>query len=97
MRGTLVVLAVLSLCGGFASAQKPCDARTGKRGKGAVQKPPPVVPPTINIGPMTLAGKQRNAMLLQFLERADEELERASLERKSFVPALVRSIDDETL
>ena len=34
---------------------------------------------------------------MQFLERADAELERASVQRRSFVPELVRSFELEAL
>lgn len=42
-------------------------------------------------------GRLRTPQLLYFLDRAAEELERASLERRSFIPELVRSIDEEQL
>lgn len=62
-------------------------------------KPPPKPPkpPVINIGPMDVIGTMRNALLLQFLERAAEELERSSLEHRSFVDRIVVSVDDELL
>jgi hypothetical protein len=44
-----------------------------------------------------LAGSMRMPQLLYFLDRAEEELQRASLERRSFVPEMVRSIDEESL
>ncbi|MDB4953467.1 MAG: hypothetical protein JWO36_1036 [Myxococcales bacterium] len=46
---------------------------------------------------MNLNGASRTPQLLYFLERANEELERAFLERRSFIPHLVRSIDEEAL
>lgn len=46
---------------------------------------------------LDLAGRLRTPQLLYFLDRASEELERASLERRSFVPAMVRSIDESAL
>lgn len=42
-------------------------------------------------------GRLRTPQLLYFLDRAAEELERASLERRSFIPELVKSIDEEDL
>jgi hypothetical protein len=42
-------------------------------------------------------GRLRTPQLLYFLDRASEELERASLERRSFIPELVRTIDEEQL
>ncbi|HVV88634.1 MAG TPA: hypothetical protein VHE35_36570 [Kofleriaceae bacterium] len=46
---------------------------------------------------LDLAGRLRTPQLLYFLDRASEELERASLERRSFIPAMVRSIDENNL
>lgn len=46
---------------------------------------------------LDLAGRMRTPQLLYFLERANEELERASLEKRSFIPQLVRTVEDETL
>jgi hypothetical protein len=42
-------------------------------------------------------GTTRMPALLYFLDRANEELQRASLERRSFVPEMVRSVDEESL
>jgi len=44
-----------------------------------------------------LAGSERMPQLLYFLDRAEQELERASLERRSFVPEMIRSLDEEDL
>ena len=53
---------------------------------------------TITIGdPLNLDGKVRTLSLLGFLERASEELERASLEKKSFVPKLIQTVDETAL
>ncbi len=46
---------------------------------------------------MDLNGRMRTPQLLYFLERANEELERASLEKRSFIPHMVRSVDEEQL
>lgn len=44
-----------------------------------------------------LGATMRTPQLLYFLDRANEELKRASLERRSFVPEMVRSIAEERL
>ena len=46
---------------------------------------------------LDLNGRMRTPQLLYFLERANEELERASLEKRSFIPHMVRSVEDEQL
>jgi hypothetical protein len=50
-----------------------------------------------NFTDFNLAGKMRTPQLLYFLERANEELERASLEKRSFIPHMVRTVEDEAL
>ncbi len=46
---------------------------------------------------MDLNGRMRTPQLLYFLERANEELERASLEKRSFIPHMVKSVEEESL
>jgi hypothetical protein len=46
---------------------------------------------------LSLAGSMRMPQLLYFLDRAEEELARAALERRSFVKEMVRSVDQEAL
>jgi len=50
-----------------------------------------------NFEGLGLAGKNRSPQLLYFLERANEELERASLQKRSFIPHIVRSVEEEQL
>jgi|GEM_PF-2766653 len=46
---------------------------------------------------LELGGQLRMPQLLYFLDRADEELQRASLEKRSFIPEMSRSLDEEGL
>lgn len=59
-----------------------------KKGKG---------PKTYDFNALDLNGRMRSPQLLYFLERANEELERASLEKRSFIPHMVRSLEEEAL
>ncbi|MCE9574471.1 MAG: hypothetical protein K8W52_15090 [Deltaproteobacteria bacterium] len=54
-------------------------------------------PKTFDFTGIDLSGQNRSPQLLYFLERANEELERASLEKRSFMPELVRSIEEDRL
>lgn len=46
---------------------------------------------------LQLDASMRMPQLLYFLDRANEELKRASLERRSFVPEMVRSVEEGPL
>ena len=61
--------------------------KTGKTGK----------PKVFDFTGIDLAGRLHTPQLLYFLERANEELERAFLERRSFIPHMVRSLEEEAL
>lgn len=52
---------------------------------------------TFDFNALDLSGRMRTPQLLYFLERANEELERASLHKRSFVPHMVRSVEEENL
>jgi hypothetical protein len=52
---------------------------------------------TFDFENLKLNGQMRTPQLLYFLERANEELERASLEKRSFIPHMVRSVEEEAL
>jgi len=73
-----------------AAPVEKTDAKAGdKKKEGKVQK--------FDFTGIDLNGRMRTPQLLYFLERANEELERASLEKRSFIPHMVRSVDEEQL
>jgi hypothetical protein len=57
----------------------------------------PAKPTELDFTGINFEGRLRTPQLLYFLDRAAEELERASLERRSFIPEMVRTIDEESL
>jgi hypothetical protein len=57
----------------------------------------PVKEQNLDMTGIGLNGRSRSPQLLYFLERANEELERASLEKRSFLPHIVRTVDEEAL
>lgn len=99
--GIFVVVAVFLLTTSTADAQR-------KRRRGAKKKKPVT---TVNkvkrktggknqvfdFTGLSLGASMRTPQLLYFLDRASEELQRASLQRRSFVPEMVRSISEEGL
>lgn len=88
----------------------PSAAAAQGKGKGKKGKPAPVAkkgdskgakkpkkPPKLDFSGMNLEGRLRTPQLIYFLERASAELQAASLERRSFIPEMVRSLDEEAL
>jgi hypothetical protein len=61
-----------------------------------VPKPPHEIP-IIDGDEIQIGAKNRKVLLMTFLERASEELERASLQKRSFIPELIKTVDAETL
>ncbi len=84
-----------SVTGDAAGSDKPDgkDARDGKD----LKKGKDGKPKTFDFNALDLNGRMRSPQLLYFLERANEELERASLEKRSFIPHMVRSLEEEQL
>jgi len=75
---------------------KPPEAKTDTKSTGDKTKKPGA-PKTFDFTALDLNGRMRSPQLLYFLERANEELERASLEKRSFIPHMVRSLEEEQL
>jgi hypothetical protein len=97
------VIGVL-VCGGVVSAQpkktplkadKTGSAPTARAKAGETKKPPKEQ--NFNFDNLNLNGRSHSPQLLYFLERANEELERASLEKRSFIPHMVRTVEEEAL
>ena len=90
--------AVLALMCATVSAQpkksdKAPDKAAAKETKGNAKEKVK----NFDFNALDLNGRMRTPQLLYFLERANEELERASLEKRSFIPHMVRSVEEEKL
>ncbi len=105
MRGLLSTLLVCALVvpaaaqgkkqpGPAAPAPAPADTKPDKNEK---KKDTPQKVKNFDFNALDLNGRMRSPQLLYFLERANEELERASLEKRSFIPHIVRSVEEEKL
>jgi hypothetical protein len=75
--------------GAKAGGKDGAGSAGAKDGKGGVKN--------FDFTDFNLNGKMRTPQLLYFLERANEELERASLEKRSFIPHMVRTVEEEAL
>lgn len=102
MRGLLSTLLVCALIVPAAAQPKKGDkapaapeAKPAALDKGDKKKEPKVK--NFDFNALDLNGRMRTPQLLYFLERANEELERASLEKRSFIPHMVRSVEEEQL
>jgi hypothetical protein len=76
---------------------KPTPAPASADAKASDKKPAANKEKNFDFNGMQLNGQLRTPQLLYFLERANEELERASLEKRSFIPHMVRSVEEEQL
>jgi hypothetical protein len=99
MRGLLATLVVCALVAPSAAQPKKPE-----KASAPLQKPPEKGEKkekekvkNFDFNALDLNGRMRTPQLLYFLERANEELERASLEKRSFIPHMVRSVEEEQL
>jgi hypothetical protein len=77
--------------------EQKADKAEKKAEAPAAKKTGPVKEQNFNFDGLGLNGRSRSPQLLYFLERANEELERASLEKRSFIPSIVKTVEDEQL
>jgi hypothetical protein len=108
MRGLLSTLLMCALVAPAAAQAKkqpgsptpapspPADTKADKNEKKKDPAPNNKVK-NFDFNALDLNGRMRSPQLLYFLERANEELERASLEKRSFIPHMVRSVEEEKL
>lgn len=104
-RAAALVLGFVCVLGAPAAAQPkkkplaqkadPAPAKTETTAK--KDAPKKVKEQNFNFDGLGLNGRSRSPQLLYFLERANEELERASLEKRSFIPSLVKTVEEEQL
>jgi len=97
----LAVMCVISLPSAMAQPRKskPATAPAGAatEAKATDKKAATNKEKNFDFNNLQLNGQLRTPQLLYFLERANEELERASLEKRSFIPHMVRSVEEEQL
>ena len=93
----LAVAVVVALAGPSPVAAQPDKSKPPAGGEVESGKPNKGKPKVFDFGTLDVSGRLRTPQLLYFLDRANEELERASLERRSFIPEMVRSIDENGL
>jgi hypothetical protein len=84
----LISLAVV----GAAGAQKKKKPAAGATAP--APSPGPKKARTFDFGAMSFEGTMRTPQLLYFLGRVKQELDRAALERRSFMPELQRTVDE---
>ncbi len=98
-RGLLAAMCVcVLLTPALAQPNKKKDPAPAPAPAGDKKLPPKKQEPkTFDFNALDLNGRMRSPQLLYFLERANEELERASLEKRSFIPHMVRSVEEEQL
>jgi hypothetical protein len=96
-RGLLATLIMCALVVPAWSQPKKAPPAPAKPDKPTEKKDGTPKVKNFDFNALDLAGRMRTPQLLYFLERANEELERASLEKRSFIPHMVRSVEEEQL
>jgi hypothetical protein len=98
MRRLLAIFLGMAL---LAAAGPTSHAQGKKKKAPAAAKAPAPAPPAapkkarvFDFGAMSFEGTMRTPQLLYFLGRVKQELDRAALEKRSFMPELVRSVDE---
>ena len=95
------LLTTLLVLFAFSVSVNTADAQSKRRSKSSSQKKSKKSgkkkEQRLVLTGIDLEGQLRTPQLLYFLDRANSELKRASLERRSFIPEMVRSIDEEAL
>ena len=89
------LLATMLICASVRAQPKKGDTKATPVAKETGNKKEKVK--NFDFNALDLNGRMRTPQLLYFLERANEELERASLEKRSFIPHMVRSVEEEKL
>jgi len=94
MRG---LLATVLMCATVSAQPKKADTKPAAPAPAKESKDKKEKVKNFDFNALDLNGRMRTPQLLYFLERANEELERASLEKRSFIPTMVKSVEDERL
>lgn len=103
--GRVPATVLAAMCALVAPAVAQPKSKADKSDKAAAQpekadkgaKKPEGKAKNFDFTALDLNGRMRTPQLLYFLERANEELERASLEKRSFIPHIVRTVEEEPL
>jgi hypothetical protein len=91
------LLATMLMCASVSAQPKKGDTKPATTASTKDSKDKKDKVKNFDFNALDLNGRMRTPQLLYFLERANEELERASLEKRSFIPTMVKSVEDEKL
>ena len=91
------LLATMLMCASVSAQPKKGDTKAATTTSPKESKDKKEKVKNFDFNALDLNGRMRTPQLLYFLERANEELERASLEKRSFIPTMVKSVEEEKL